>query len=457
MPLPTIPLSATPGISWPAIPSRDAAGLLSILYQLEATQWLTPEQIQELQLKQLNSLLTHSLKTVPYYRKVFGERGLREPQALTLDAWRELPILTRDSLMQNRSELLSDSVPDQHKPLVEVKSSGSTGKPVQTETTAVTRAFWNAFVLRDHYWHRRDFRLPFAAIRFIHRDARYPESDHTSNWGPPTAIVHPTGPSSVLDIRTPVSKQVEWISQRRPAYLLTYPSNIQEIARYCMRHDIHFKGLREIRLFGEVVDDAVRKDCKDAWCVSATDGYSANEVGYIALQCPEAEHYHVQSETCFLEVIDEMGNPCRIGEVGRVLVTPIHNFAMPLLRYAIGDYAELGSSCACGRGLPVIKRVLGRSRNMLVLPNGDRQWPFFGLGSYRNLKQVRQHQLVQHSPREIEVKLVVDQPLTEEEREELRKKILRALGHSFHIIFTFHDSIPRSASGKYEEFISFVA
>ena len=102
--------------------------------------------------------------------------------------------------------------------------------------------------------------------------------------------------------------------------------------------------------------------------------YSAAEAGYLALQCPQQEHYHIQSESALVEVLDEAGNPCRPGETGTMVVTPLHNFAMPLIRYAIGDIAEVGAPCACGRGLPVLARLLGRVRQMLVLPSGARRY-----------------------------------------------------------------------------------
>ena len=76
-----------------------------------------------------------------------------------------------------------------------------------------------------------------------------------------------------------------------------------------------------------------------------------------------------------MEVLDNHGRPCKEGETGRVVLTDLHNFTMPLIRYEIGDYAEVGPPCACGRGLPVLARILGRSRNMLTLPAGDRIWP----------------------------------------------------------------------------------
>ena len=105
--------------------------------------------------------------------------------------------------------------------------------------------------------------------------------------------------------------------------------------------------------------------------------YSSQEFGYIALQCPDAHTYHVQSEAVYVEILDGPGGPCRPGEVGRVVISTLHNYATPLLRYEMGDYAETGGDCVCGRTLPVLNRIVGRERNMWIMPNGQRMWPVF--------------------------------------------------------------------------------
>src|SRR3546814_16158281 len=106
--------------------------------------------------------------------------------------------------------------------------------------------------------------------------------------------------------------------------------------------------------------------------------YSSQECGYFALQAPGHDHYLVQAEVVLLEVLRADGSPCEPGETGRVVVTPLTNYAMPLLRYEIGDFATVGAASPCGRGLPVLDRILGRVRNMLVPPDRQRHWTAFG-------------------------------------------------------------------------------
>ena len=95
--------------------------------------------------------------------------------------------------------------------------------------------------------------------------------------------------------------------------------------------------------------------------MTVVDIYSCTEAGYLAFSCPEQGNLHVQAESVIVEVLDRAGKPCAPGEEGEVVVTPLLNFAMPLIRYAVGDRAVVGEPCACGRGLPTLKTV-GRSR-----------------------------------------------------------------------------------------------
>ena len=178
----------------------------------------------------------------------------------------------------------------------------------------------------------------------------------------------------------------------------------------------------------------------------------------IADQCPEHEHYHVQAETVLVEVVDASGRPCTPGEVGRVLVTPLFNYAMPLLRYELGDYAEVGPRCACRRGLPVLTRILGRERNaLLVAPTGERYWPTFGSRQFAEIAPVIQHQFAQKDVDWIEARLVTERRLTPEEEARLRAHILGRLPGSFRITFAYPGDIPRNAGGKFENFVSEIA
>jgi phenylacetate-CoA ligase len=210
-----------------------------------------------------------------------------------------------------------------------------------------------------------------------------------------------------------------------------------------------------VRTLGETLSRETRARCRELWKAPVIDVYSAQEVGVIAIECPESGLYHVQSESLIVEVLDAEGHACEPGQVGRVVVTDLHNFAMPLLRYAIGDRAEVGPACPCGRGLPTLTRVLGRERNMVVLPDGSRHWPLVGLHEYRRIAPVVQYQLAQRSSQLVELRLVTETPLSPEQELELAAVVQRSLGHPFEVSFRyFEGALPPATGGKFEEFVS---
>ena len=153
-----------------------------------------------------------------------------------------------------------------------------------------------------------------------------------------------------------------------------------------------------------------------------------------------------------LEVLNEAGEPCRPGEIGQVVVTQLLNFAMPMIRYAIGDMAEVGGTCSCGRGLPVLNRILGRVRNLLVYPDGRKsRLPVNEIWQEGSLP-IRQMQIVQHGLDDIEIRLVPGRPFSPPEEELLRDLFRRCCGHAFATRLTYLDDIPRGPGGKFEDF-----
>jgi phenylacetate-CoA ligase len=160
------------------------------------------------------------------------------------------------------------------------------------------------------------------------------------------------------------------------------------------------------------------------------------------------------AERVLVEVLDSEGNPCAPGETGRLVVSSLHNFAMPLIRYELRDHATVGEPCACGRTLPTLARIAGRERNMVRLPDGTTHWPLVGFHRFREIAPVRQYQLIQHTLHAVEVRLVCDRALSAGEEAHLGAVIRDALGYAFELRFAyFGRELPRAPNGKFEEFV----
>jgi phenylacetate-CoA ligase len=441
-----VPRSAVAGIAWPAIVPDDAALLLALQQQFDETQWWTPQALLDAQLTQLGRLLQHASAAVPWQAARLRACGYAAGAPLSIDEVRRLPITTRRDVQANFQAMVSRQPIADHGSGRDQYTSGSTGTPVRVRSNDLKQVYWHAVTLRDHLWHRRKLEGKFAAIRIAGEEGTHP------SWGVAAGTVFGTGPGVQLGVHADLEAQCRWLVAERPDYLLSYPSNLSALARHARERGFDLSFLSSVLTFGEALPDGLRDELRAAWRVELTDVYSAQEPGYIALQCPEAHCYHVQSECVLVEVLDDAGAPCRPGETGRVVITDLHNFEMPLVRYEIGDYATVGQPCRCGRGLPVLDAIAGRVRNMLLLPDGRRRFPRIGARSLASIACVRQYQFAQVAPTRIEVRLVSERPLDAQEEAHLRGVVQDRLGHPYDVRLRYCSEIPRAASGKFEDF-----
>jgi len=452
----TLTGTAVRGLRWPPMHAGPRAVRLALQFQLENSQWWPAQELQARQLQQLEVLLAFAAANSPYYReRLAGHPALAE-EPLTLEAWRTVPLLTRKDVQAHGERLHSERRPADHGRVFTTQSSGSTGRPVRVRKTQVANHFWKAFAMRQHLWHCPDFSGKLGAIRYTQSaGAVPPRGIERKGWGSgPDGLIE-TGPLTMIKSSVPVADQADWLVRQDPAYLLTYPSIVLELARHFRREGMRLPGLRQVWTLGEAVGDQVRAACRETFGVGIHDAYSSEEVGYIAVQCPEHEHYHVMSEGVMLEVLDEQDRPCAPGETGRVVLTPLQNLATPLIRYAIGDYAEVGEPCPCGRGLPVVTRIHGRVRNMARLPDGRVIRPSVGITDFEKVAKIEQAQIVQKEPDRILLRLVAPQPLDARQQEKISKIVRENLAWlKMRVEFEYLDEIKRGARDKFEDFVS---
>lgn len=447
---PLLPDSRCTGIVWPAVPPGTTAALLALHFQIEQSQWWAPEVLERFQMRQLIELLNHAAKTVPFYSDRLNKIAKLRPDKLTMERFRTIPVMNRQDIQNAGDRLRSDTVPTDHGNVSEVRSSGSTGRPISVAGTTVEALFQGSLDLRFHLSHKRDLTAKCASIIFLGQGRDAAEARFFGAFSNAGRMV-------LLHVFTPTGKQLDWLLREDPEYLLTYPSNLRALLQRSAETGRKPRKLRQVSCMTEVLDDSVRDACREVWGVPVVQSYSAQEAGYIAIQCPEHNGLHVQSENLIVEILDDDGRPCGPGETGRVVVTTLHNFATPLIRYEVGDYAEVGAPCPCGRSLPVLSRIMGRVRNMLVLPSGETAWPSVGGWSVSDIAPIRQLQCIQTSREHIEVKLVPERPLTQEEEAGLRTLFDDKFDNQFDLTLTYCDEIPRSARGKYEDFKSEIA
>jgi phenylacetate-CoA ligase len=423
--------------------------LLALQAQLARSERLPRAELRAMQANRLEQLLRHAAQSLPFWRERLAAAGYDASRPFNEARFAQLPLLTRAEVQQAGAALQVAQLPPGHGQVHRLETSGSTGRPAAFLSSDIEQVYWHVFTLRENIWHRRDRGAKLCAIRYLLQGS-------AGSAAASTEVGAQAGKTAGLRIDTPLSEQLAWLERERPQYLLSYASNIAALAHACIERQRTLPGLLEVRSVSETVRPALRELVRAAWGVGLVDIYSAKEVGYIALQCPEHEHYHVQEENLLLEILDAQGRPCAPGTAGRVVLTALHKFAMPLIRYEIGDYAVAGEACSCGRNLMVLREVLGRTRNMLRLPNGEQHWPLCDLIKMPEAPGIVQYQYIQKTLHDIEVRLVVDERWSRELEQPLTAVIHRRLGFPFHLEFTYHPVIERSAAGKFEDFVSLV-
>lgn len=419
---------------------------------LEQTQWWSLAQIHEHQEQQLKKVVRHHAAHNTWFKQRLKDQGLSANKIWTLEGLTQLRPFVKKDIQQAGKSLLTAVIPPDHNPMVTSQTSGSTGEPVVMYKTTHNMVFWHAHVIRDHRWYNRDYSGKMTAIRATMREI----IEDAPNWGGPVAMLYGSGPAQGMPVNTDLDKLIELLVKFQPNIIIIHAGVLTGLVTEWERTGFPLTELKHIKNVGDTVHDSLRERVKALTGLDIEDNYSSSEVGAIAIQCPVSGLFHTMSENLIVEVLDEAGNACRPGEVGRVVITDLENAAAPVIRYDIGDYAEVGEPCTCGRHLPTLKRILGRERGLFVRANGTRFWPTAGQKRIEKVINMRQWQMIQHSLTDIEYRIVTDEPLTEEQHSKLTEIVNDNLGFTNEVrVVRFENSLPLF-NGKYEESVCLV-
>tara|TARA_R110002124_G_scaffold135570_4_gene298523 strand:+ start:1180 stop:1935 length:756 start_codon:yes stop_codon:yes gene_type:complete len=250
---------------------------------------------------------------------------------------------------------------------------------------------------------------------------------------------------------------LEWILKTRPGAVTSYPSIAVALGELAEQRGIALPFHTFVGQ-GEVFSDAAKTYLAQSHGLKLIDRYGSSELGVVGAQCPDGSLHHQFCEASLMEVLDfDDGKSITDGR-GRLVLTPFYNYAMPLIRYENQDQVEVTSDpCVCGRTLPSIQQILGRERHVFTYTDGSRSWPFMLKHEYAPFLPSRQIQAIQKTPTDIENRFVRDEASSQQVDVPGLQTFLRARLHpSITIDLVETPEIPRSASGKYEEWITLV-
>ena len=399
----------------------------------------------------LEKMLLHARSHVPFYRDrletVFSADG-----RFNRSRWHELPILTRGEAQRSGADLYAQEVPAESGNWSEQQTSGSTGMPLRHRRSQIA-GFVNMCVRhREYESYKLDFGGRLASIQSMSAEAPGASNDAVRRWN-----FYDKGPMLRFPIRSSVEQQFEWLQRLRAPYLRVFPSLLKALAEYAMQLPAPVLTFSAMLAYGENLSQETREIAHKAFGGRVIHSYGATETGRLAAECAKCGRFHVPAETVLIEILRPDGTPAQPGETGRVIVTPLYNFAMPLIRYEIGDFAEVGPSEECQNLLPTLSRTFGRTRNLFKLSDGSRVLPDTRARDMLRYVGLVQVQVVQTTLQDIEVRYVADESNRVPDEIGLQDYFRSVIHPSLNVKAVAVANIGRSPSGKFEDYISLVS
>jgi len=414
---------------------------------LQESQWWSREQLEEYQMKQLEKLLKHAYENVPYYRRVFDERGLWPKDVRDFNDLKKLPFLTKEIIRNNFNNLMAKNL---SKSMFQyVSTSGSTGIPLQFyEEKRITNAREMAFHWRMRNWIEYKFTDKCAVLRG--NVVKRFEKNKRAWWE-----YTPVDKLLILSLydmtEENLFKYEKKLTEFQPKFIQAYPSGITILARFMRKHDIELiYPIMAILCGSENLYSSQREMLEETFKCRVFSWYGHSEQAVLAGECEKSTYYHIFPEYGVTELIRSNGSPVNHeGGVGEIVGTGFNNYAMPFIRYKTGDLAVYTKQkCSCGRNYQLIEKVEGRQQEFIIAKDGH----LISLGDMQIFfvfDNIKQFQFYQFKQGEVVFKIVKKDTYTEEDTSHILRSLYDRIGGSVKVYIEFVDKIPRTDSGKY--------
>jgi len=412
---------------------------------LSESQWWSRDRLAEYQLERLQALIRHVHHSVPYYRTLLDERGLRAEDFGSIGALRRLPTLTKDTIRNLSDRLVPEDIPRSQ--LTRVTTGGTTGMPMSVFwQRGVTAAREWAYIWRGWGWAGYHPGMRRVVLRG-NVPRKRPGSPQP--WWEYNPIDRQLILSTFQMNTGTLGDYVDRIERFRPHAIQAYPSALLPLTTYLKERGGSIEGLRCVLTCSETVRSGQRALTEEVLGCRIQDHYGTTEGSALVMQC-EKSRYHVIPEYGIIELIGEDGEPVEAGSAGEMVVTGFINPAMPLIRYRTGDVAVRGSSeCPCGRNYEVLDRIEGRIQEYLVDRNGSLASAIWSDGPLWNLPdRVECYQYVQNAPGLVILNVEARGGLTDASIARIRRQFEK---HYPRVALEIRevDHIPRTESGKF--------
>ena len=418
---------------------------------LKESQWWSREQLEEYQLDRLSKLLNHAYENVPYYTTVFDERGLEPKDIQDFKDLKMLPYLTKQDLQQNLKLLKAKIYPE--KKFRYVTTGGSTGTPTGFYFEGgVTDPKEQAFLWRFWFgWvgiNQKDKWLTLRGAVFNRKDKK-----GNVIWWQNNPTRRELFLSSYHMTDDNLAKYVEMIKKFKPSVIQGYPSSVDIFSSYLKRKNIHLGGITAILTASENLYPAQREKMKKYFGATVYDHYGNTERNVFAHQCEKAGLYHIIPEYGITEIIGKDGRDVKEeGAMGEIIATGFNNFAFPFIRYKTDDLGIwTNEKCSCGREHSFLKGIEGRLQEF-VITNDNRRIALVSLifaQHFDAFSRIKTMQIIQEEKGKIVIKIVKLEGYSDNDEEEILKRIEGCSNKGLDVIFDYVEGIPRTIMGKH--------
>ncbi len=406
------------------------------------------KELEKLQGELFKKLLIHACKYVPYYREEFGFDS-----EIKNERWQDLllglPLLNKSIVRSDSKRFISEFY--SRSKLIRLNTSGTTGTPLTVFVTPKARKLNYAFFSRSKKWAGVEG-MRVRSATFAGRTIVSPNQTKPPFWRK-NMVVNNTLFSSYHLSDANLKFYVNRLIELQPVFIDSYPSSINAVADYCIENNITSIKPKAIITSAETLFDHQRNKIESAFGCPVFDQYGCTEQAVFVSQC-RFGNYHVNPEYGLLEVVDKKGQVVPDGAIGEIVCTGFTNYAMPLIRYKIGDLGALSSKkCECGLHFPVLEKIVGRVDDVLITPDGrfiGRLDPVFkGVAS-----SIKEAQIVQYVKNTITIKIVKDRRYKKEHGEFIVKELIKRMGEEVDFKIEFVTKIPRTKSGKFRAVVN---
>lgn len=425
---------------------------LAGLKDLEHSQWLNEAELNALRTRRLGELLCHAQSHVPYYTALFSSLGL-SPQIS--DPWatlRALPLLSKELIRNNFASLRAENA-GQTKVF---STTGSSGDPLRFELSKRRVS--------------RDIAAKWRATRWWDVDIGDKE---IVAWSSPIELNKQDHIKAIRDalLRTKLLPAIALEPERlddfiseiqsfQPAMLFGYPSSLTLVAQRAIDRGVNLahQGIKVVFVTAERLYPHQRHTLEQVFGAKVANGYGGRDAGFIAHECPQGS-LHITAEDIIVEILDEQGNPLPNGAPGQVCITHLHTHEFPFIRYLNGDIASLSDErCACGRTLPLLKEVQGRTNDFLLSESGAKVHDVAFAMLLRDMPGMRQFKIIQEDLHHVTLQLVITPEfLKETQQPRIQKSFQHFLGQNTVVDIHYVAAIPPETSGKYRYVVNRIA